>query len=814
MNNFVDSSGAPISDEKLGSALQSGELRALPGTRVHLLNTDGLPVTVSAEEAGEALAAGMVPESSAAVQARQQRKEFGTVGQQALAGVEGAARGLSFGLSDVATTALGGEGYRRNALARQQANPITAGATEILGAVAPAVLSGGATASATAGRALTAVPRAGAALGRFATRGIAAESAMARMAARAAETGVAGAFEGLVYGAGSAAGSSALQGSEITAEKIISGGAHGALIGGLLGASLGAVQGRLSKPAAQSGDDMLLRAKLDKLDDTLQKQGRADARVAERAEGSVEKAAARSSFLDRIAADQAIAGLKPGPRVLRRAAKQAADVDQLITEAGQDYLQYQIRTGPLAGKRIFHAARDPADALSDISHAWQETDDIVRAHKQTAAQTIAQNPELAPNLADVASRVEGDIAEKVGRSEAKSVSRLLGPLREARDGQFVGQVGFELDALEATRQGLIDAAEKASTPGEIRAIKSARLAVDDALQDATEGALTKAGVDTTLFRQEARMHRSLSLVKDAVEELKIAQHSSRGGVENNAAGYALAAVLSGNFGGALAVGATMMGQNLLRNRASGIVAELAHRAARTDIRLGWGAKALSGDGFKHPVRTAVTKTLTGGAADRFYSRLAETAQNPTEYVVARTQREAAQYPELAAQMQRVMTDDLKYLAANVPARYSRAGASITPMATKPVGSKASADDFWERVHALEDPGYVVDELLHGRVPVAGIEALKERRPHSWEQLRGAVMQECVTRGEELPFKRRITLGTAFDFVSDRSLLPGALANIQIGFAPKEEPGRPQTTGAVQAQAGTIEDMQLSGDQIT
>lgn len=819
MNGFVDEAGNPIADEQIGAALESGQLRALPGTRVHMLDGAGRPVTVAAEDAGQALQAGFTPEGSSTIEARQRGKEFGGAGQQAIAGLEGAARGLSFGLSDVALTSLGGEGYRRNAQARQEVNPITAGASELGGAVAPLLLTGGASAGASLGsRALTAIPRASTALGRLATGGIRGETTLARMAARAAETGTAGAFEGMLYGAGSAAGQAALAGNQITAEKVLSGGAHGALIGGLLGAGAGAVSGRFGRSGSERGDDLLLKKKLDKLDESLSKQAKADERAAARASGELERAERRGGLLDRIAADQAMQGLKPGPRTLGRYAKTPAEVDSLLQEAGQDYLQYQIRTGPLAGKRIFHGARDPSDALGDITHAFNETDDIVRAHKQTASETIAANPDLAPDLSEISGRVEGELLEKLGAPETKRLAKHLAPLNEARDlqRQFGPVGGAELDALEATRQNLIDAAEKATRPSEVRALRSARLSVDDAIRDATEGALQKAGVDTTLFRNEARMHRSLSLIKDAAEELKVSQFASKGGLENNAAGYALAAALSGNFAGTLAVGATMFGQNLLRNRASGIVAELAHRVSKSDVRLGWGAKALSGDGFRYPVRTAITKSLTGAAAERFFSRLSGTASDARQredYVVAQTSDVAKQYPELAVAMQQTIAGDLQYLASKIPARYSRSSASITPMATKPVGSKASADDFWETVHALEDPGYVVDEMLNGRVPTAAIEALKERRPNEWERLRSAVMTECAARGEELPFKRRITLGTAFDFTSDRSLLPGAILNIQTSFMPKEEPGRPQSSGAIKAQEGTIADMQLSGDTV-
>lgn len=815
MNGFVDETGKTIADEKLAEAASTGQLRAMPGTRVHFVDTTGRPVTVDAEEAGQALDAGFTPESSSSVLERERQKQFGTIGQKAITAAEGVGRGVSFGAYDAIATGLGGEEYRRNAESRQAVNPLTAGAGELVGAIAPALLTGGASAEVSGGsmaaRAATAIPRAATGIAKAALP-FAGETRAARMMVRAGQGAMSGLLEGAIYGAGSAAGSSALHGDELTAEKVLSGAGHGALIGGLLGGVMGGASGSFEKLPTRQGDDLLMAAKSNRLERALQKQTEADGKVASALERSAQSAEKKAGLLDRIASDRAIASVKPGPKTVSRYARTPADVDELVQQAGQDYLNYTIRTGPMEGKRIFHAASSPVDALDDISHAWGETDQVLRQFKSKAADAIRLDPNIAPSTAGLSSRIEADLAEQVGAKEARTLARThLAPLREAQQMTLLGVAdrASPLEALEAARNGLTDALESASKPAEIKALQSMRRSVESVLNETTEKALERAGLDTAAFRAEERTHRSLSFVKDAVEQLKLAQHSGKRGFDNSAAAYALGSVLSGNFGGALGVGATMLGQRFLRDRADGLVAELARRVSNADVKINWGAKALSGDGFRFPVRSAAINVLSEREADRVYSAIGQMAtdrRKMEDYAVAQTSDLARQYPALAMQVQKGIADDVAYLASKIPERYNRASATLTPNAIKNVGSRTDARDFAERVAALEDPGFVVNELLHGRIPTAAIETLKERRPKIWQQLREQVMTETAMRHDELPFRRRLTLGEAFEFPADRSQLPGMLAEIQASVMPPA-PGAPAQPSSAD-QAATVGAMSL------
>lgn len=227
---------------------------AAPKAPIPVQLDDGTVGTVAPEEFEQARQAGAQEVSPEVLRQAELQAKYGTTGGEALALGAGAARGLTFGLSDLAATELD-PSLREDLAGLKEANPTASTVGEVGGAIAPLLLTDGAAAAGEglsiggAVRGLGALPRGVSALGGLAERGAAAlvgEGATG-IAGRALQRGIAmgarGAVEGAAFGMGNTISESALGDADITAEKLMAGAKGGALSGLLLGGGLGAVEG-------------------------------------------------------------------------------------------------------------------------------------------------------------------------------------------------------------------------------------------------------------------------------------------------------------------------------------------------------------------------------------------------------------------------------------------------------------------------------------------------------------------------------------------------------------------------------------------
>lgn len=222
--------------------------------RTTLVNPQGDLVTVPEEQASYALRQGFKAPSDADLAEESKREKYGQgLGTELRAGAEGAARGLTFGLSDYALQALGAD---KEGLAERKArNPLSAMGGETLGVGAGLLASGG------LGGALGAGVRGASAAGELAGQGVArglgalglggAEGLAGRALAAGAEKGIAGATEGALYGAGQGISETALGDPTDAAQTILAHAGMGAILGGGLGAATG-VLGGVGKAALES----------------------------------------------------------------------------------------------------------------------------------------------------------------------------------------------------------------------------------------------------------------------------------------------------------------------------------------------------------------------------------------------------------------------------------------------------------------------------------------------------------------------------------------------------------------------------------
>lgn len=237
-----------------------------PEETLPLINAYGQLEHVPASKLSEAKAQGYRAETDEEYQKRYNEKEYGGLGNELLGGALGAARSLSFGLSDVDLAKPGSPISQLRLKRLKETNPGASLTGEVAGAVVPLLLgdAGGLLGGAAEG--------AGAAVEGVSAVGHAAEHGVSHLLAGLGEEGMkglardvaskiaGGAVEGAFYGAGHEISESALGDTELTAERLLAGAGTGALLGGTVNGVIGLAGG---------GIGMMKKAIEEKLGSTL-----------------------------------------------------------------------------------------------------------------------------------------------------------------------------------------------------------------------------------------------------------------------------------------------------------------------------------------------------------------------------------------------------------------------------------------------------------------------------------------------------------------------------------------------------------------
>ncbi len=245
--------GRPISvpDGEVDTLIRGGKLFFAQDSTVPVIAPDGQAGTLDAASATDAIRSGtgFRTETEGEQDYRQIKTEYGSgFGDELLAGMAGAARGLSFGLSDQLLTKTGlveAETLRGLKIA----NPTATGVGEIGATVGSMFLPGGGAGKAAkllkgAGSGVRGVSKIGQGVERAVFKGL--EGGMGqgiakRALARGVSMGTAGAVEGTIYGAGQILSEDALADGNMDwgAEAILGHLGTSAAIGGGMGAILG-----------------------------------------------------------------------------------------------------------------------------------------------------------------------------------------------------------------------------------------------------------------------------------------------------------------------------------------------------------------------------------------------------------------------------------------------------------------------------------------------------------------------------------------------------------------------------------------------
>jgi hypothetical protein len=805
--------------------------------------------TVDASELPQALEAGaqvVAPEVLA--RAELEAKYGGTGGEIAAAGA-GAARGLTFGLSDLAAAGVSDE-LRTDLDALRTVNPNASMAGEVAGAVAPVLLSGGAGAL----RGLGAIPRGVNAIGGLAERGAAAivgnaaTSIAGRAAQRAVALGARGAAEGAFVGAGEQISEAALGNHEITAEKLMAGAASGALAGGALGGGLGALEGAgtaaIGKLRTRLDDIRARQAAKPTMATTA--AGEVPATVVEKYAGQFEnteqlanawknRAKLFSRHDDtvevavRSVADDMTNAVK-AERVVDMASfgeAKAAQMAKLVPETDMATRVTQRQTAMELGAR--------ARALLDELHA-----------ADGGGSKVAVN-DLTRKLALFEKRVENATSGGEIFMHTDDLKRVFGQKARAGERDF-GITEAERELRKFYHGDMIPALENEAVWGaggvaqrEVNEATAARLATRKAMANNFLAAGDKDGFVRLEVADPAKIEGFIKNLTSARNDLRqqsltdyiarerkfldaVDKHYTLSATEKKAIAEARAsftAIESNLTKTAQSVSEVNAAKRLLEEERAfamggitGAVTDVFMRPMTTLARLADIERAVQrvdqkishgvGVFFKKP---QVAVPMTGKAEpirasfQKRVTELSEASASPERVAEKMTKRigDLGEHaPNVSAAASALEAKKTAFLASKIPPG-TRTLDGLQPHLSKPRVSDLEMARFMRYARAADEPLSIVEDLKHGKVSREAVEAVRELYPNVYETVQKQVTEQLANAKERVPYSKQVQLGIVLDIKTHPSLEPSFIRAMQEQWSAKDDrkmPTRPMPAGKI------------------
>lgn len=127
---------------------------------------------------------------------------------------------------------------------------------------------------------------------------------------------------------------------------------------------------------------------------------------------------------------------------------------------------------------------------------------------------------------------------------------------------------------------------------------------------------------------------------------------------------------------------------------------------------------------------------------------------------------------------------------------------------QPADSQVSS--FLRHVKAAEDPMSVLKSIQTGDVTKEEVDTLKAIYPQMYQRLQESITNAIIDHGEQIPYKRRLILGTMFNVPTDPTLDPAFINKMQASSVPGAQPGRPDGAQDGQPRGSRL---QLSDDSL-
>lgn len=785
-----------VPDEQVGQAFAAGTHGfASPDEQVPVRAPDGQIGTVAAKDYEQAAKAGAQIVSHQEYRQADLEARHGGLGGTLAATAEGAARGLTVGLSDPIAISIAklfgkGEETRTHLEEEKEAHPIASTVGEIGGAALPAFASGGATAPEEAGalglskgqlllKAIGAPARAVTGAGEFAG-GLAEQAAKSILETPSAGSAVhrilthavrglsTGFVEGGLFGAGNELSESALGDHELNAEKMAAAIGHGALYGAMTGGvgagglqaakeAAGPILSRVAPYLERQADRQAARA----FDVKLGLAQKAEARA-----GGVEELGATARKYDIIPSDP-IEAAKLNPESLLE--KTRAAKDQVGKQIGAilegssatvnasevlDPIDQRIAKleGTGAGKataRQLQGFRDDlAEALGFVDEQKvKRTDAQIQAYLE-AHPEVMRSPQWAEALQQ--NTMPDEVLYRLEPAKDATV-----PLKRLVDERRALQKSLQWPAQEAGGASH----ELRAFSGELNELEQTKI---------NEAAHTMGEAQGDALRAANKDMQRLYLLETAAER-RVAAHTALRAVSPTSylAGIGGAVLGHGSPMGLLTGMAATAGHQIVHDRGNAVAAAMLGKIAKLDL-IARASKAVDTQ-----IDEAVDKFVTAPKGSGIKVRLRHFSSPPDEDVRARHQAALQTMGAAAATfgMQHV-EQAIPGLADHAPntagalARTVQAGAAYiqktappTPPLPSVLGRAGGPTDLEASQHlrimgAVEDPvGVLLRGLESGKIHQDEIDAIRATKPRLYQQMQQRLLERTLIHRDALDYSK-------------------------------------------------------------
>lgn len=761
-----------VADSQLGEAVASGGFDVSSDAMIPVVSQDGTVGTVPQSSLRAMIDNGGRLASAVEVDAARRQAEFGTLGQQARTVAEGAARGLTLGLSDVGAEALGADMEAMRA--RRDENPMAAAGSEVAGSIAPLIFSDGAStlvqggglaargaaAARTGIRAAGVIPRAVAATGEAVTAGARAvlgEGALAKAAA----TGLGGAVEGAAVGLGQSLSGAALGDHELTAERLFADAGSGALFG--LGAGAGL---SLAASGVQRGVESA---------------------------GAAMTRALRSETAQQLSNRFAFSAAARGGKKKRW----VSDAEQFLGPNGAEAAgEIALRRGIVSeenrtARQIYAKAREEqAKAGAEINAVLRSADDAgARVNAGLVMQRI-ENEVIAPLQA-----IGGATSKRLAKKVRAEFSGFLEE-RAAAPGGMIGtrdlqqwRVKLEKQTKQIKREGQYGTAD---------ALGDARDIIEKEIDSAIVSQLPEMD---GVYKKAKREYAGVTVITDAAKDTVKSDQANRLMSLTDYLGAGSAAVAFGASPAALAAAMVAgVAHKVLREQGSAVAAGLMRKAIQRvngveQAQVRAVSRALDiarGATRKATTVTPIVAAAGGGsvseAFERRAARVAELSSQPAK-MLELAQRVAGNSPSptVQAAMGANISRAVGFLQSKMPTRLQ----SSDPLGRLRKRQKVSTHEalkFTRYANAVEDPKSVLKAIGNGTVTRAEMEALAVVYPKIHEQVVAGIINGLADLKEAPSLDSLTHLSIVIGQPLHPSLRPENIAAAQAQYAQSAENG--------------------------